>query len=164
MRTGRPRVVTDEVRRRIVELLPTMSYSAVAQKAGVSTSSVCAVAHKEGLVHTRDERRAYLSQYRSGIMRRERWRVENGIRQETKYPINILPRRTNAAKNRLHYAYGYIKPADTNSVTMYYDETTARATPATEQYYTDRYGIRFVGVTTTNEEPEETDEDDKGGF
>lgn len=144
---------------KVLELYPTMSSREIHDVTGFALSSIIRCARNNNLKHT-DEAQARINAYvrrrrREGQRKRnykklsekitsirkvEAWRVRSGLKKETKYKVRITPKRVQQAMYHLSKKYNYFYDTVDNQ-TLYYDSQTKRTN---EQYYIDKYGIRFV--------------------
>lgn len=76
------------------------------------------------------------------LRKMERIRVMSGMKQETKYPVSLIPPKTVKAAYRLRYRRNYFADTDVaDRYTLFYDEHTRRS--RREEYFTRKYGLKF---------------------
>mgnify|MGYP006928588624 FL=1 len=143
---------------KVLELYPTMSSREIHDVTGFALSSIIRCARKNNLKHTEEAQArigAYVRERRQDGQRRrdysklskkvsntrtmEAWRVRSGLKKETKYKVRITPKRVQCAMYHLSRKYDYFYET-VDDTTLYYDSRTKRAN---EQYYVDKYGIKF---------------------
>lgn len=155
-------VISEEQKKEIVRLYPTMSVKDIAEYLGISMSSVIYQATKNNLSHNK-ETQAKINKSRASSLRRywskeryaangrkhhrmykmEQLRIISGIPQETKLRIrNLSPKALNA-KMYLRKKYNYFYSSGEPFV-LCYDEETRRA--KREKYYTEKFGFSFVNA------------------
>ncbi len=167
------RKVTQETLERITGMYPTMTASEIAAELGISTSTIIRYAQECGVRHTAETVRRIMEMKRQNLTgwrktpkakaiyvangrklskmhRVERWRAMGGMKQKTKLRLGLMPQRVRNVVYRVARQYGYLYA--TNSKTLWYDAQTERDTKR-EQYYTRKYGLRFL--PDRNEEKEE---------
>ena len=140
----------------------TMSASEIAQELGIGKTSVYRWAKNLGLQHTPEtiirlrkksacNKESYKKRHldfkaihekRSRTRRMEELRVMSGLPQRTKFKIRMIPVKVYNVMWTLRKKYNYFFKTD--SATLYYDSQTNRN--PNEQYYIDRYGIKFEQV------------------
>ncbi len=144
---------------KVMELYPTMSSREIHDATGFSLSSIIRCAKKNNLRHTEEAQAridAYVRRRRqegrasydysklslkvSKTRKMEAWRARSGLKRKTKYKVRITPKRIQQAMYHLYRKYGYFYDTVDNT-TLYYDSETKRR--PNEQYFADKYGIRF---------------------
>lgn len=154
----------EELWAKVKELYPTMSAKEISKLTGVHSTTIWRIAKSQGLSHNEEtqkrlnmlilqnlksgdkrtytpEEKAKRSKSQKKLWALERTRVIYGLKQKTKHTIALVPRKIKQTIYRLcaERKYFYI---DSNSLTLYYDSLTDRNID--EQYYTDKYGFKFV--------------------
>lgn len=153
-----------ELWNKVKELYPTMTAKEISLLTGVPTSSIWRIArclevsHNEVILKQLNKqraknlkdgsKRAYTPQEkekRSKSQKKlwglERTRLIYGMKQKTKHHISLVPRRITQVMYNLRVRRKYFY-TDSNSLTLYYDSQTDRSID--EQYYINRYGLKFV--------------------
>lgn len=148
---------------KIVAMYPTMFCAEIAEVLGISPRMVHSHAKRLGLKHSEEtiarikakrygrfrewcaSARAKEAWARSGrkiakLWRMERLRALSGMKQESRYKVSVLPAKIRRVIYNLAKRYGYLYADD--STMLWYDGQTSRN--PREQYYANRYGIRFV--------------------
>ncbi len=147
---------------KIVAMYPTMTCAEIAAELGISDSTVSDYSKRLGLKRTAETIARFWENRKEGqrawrasaeakkvyaetgrknakLHRMERWRVRSGMEQVSRVRIRVLPKKTMAAIYHLAEKNGYLYA--TGNLTLWYDAQTRRS--QLEQYYTDKYGIRF---------------------
>ena len=148
----------------VKELYPTMTAKEISLLTGAPTSSIWRIArclevsHNEVLLKQINKQRSknlkdgskrvYTPQEkekRSKSQKKlwglERTRLIYGMKQKTKPHVSLVPRRITQVMYNLRVRRKYFY-TDSNSLTLYYDSQTDRSID--EQYYINRYGLKFV--------------------
>lgn len=155
-------IISEEQKKEIIRLYPTMSVKEIAETVGVSMSSVIWQANKNSLKHN-DETQQRINKSKASSLRRywndekyttkgkklhkmykmEYFRVMSGIPQTTKLRLRKLSPKALNAKMYLRKKYNYFYSKGEPLVLCYDDETTRSKR---EEYYTDKFGFSFVCV------------------
>lgn len=139
MRERRP--YTEEEVARILELYKTLSRPQVAAEMGIP---VYRVNHILKVKNARISREEFSRRQSEGLKRmyaRERRRIESGQEQKVGHALRQEPLHIQRTIARLAGRYSYFRNAK-YPYTLFYDEQTRRTT--NEQYFTDKYNLRFV--------------------
>lgn len=154
----------EELWAKVKELYPTMTAKEISQLTGVPASSIWRIArclevsHNEVILKQLNKqrsknlkdgsKRAYTPQEKEKRSKSQKklWGLEHtrliyGMKQKTKHHISLVPRRVAQAMYNLRVRRKYFY-SDFNSLTLYYDSQTDRSID--EQYYENRYGLKFV--------------------
>ena len=136
-----------------------MSSREIHDVTGFALSSIIRCARKNNLRHTEEAQAridAYIrSRRQEGARKRDRfklrekmisirkmeaWRVRSGIKKQTKFKVRITPKKIQRAMYHLSRKYNYFYDT-VDDATLYFDSQTNRTK---EQYYIDKYGIKFA--------------------
>lgn len=153
----------DSLREKIKVMYETMTAKEIAEKLGVSASSVQFQASKHGYQHNQEtikrlneERLSPLKKYWTKeryaekgrkthlLYKREELLILSGLKQHTKLRIRKMQPKALNAKIYLHKKYNYFY-YEGEPFTLCYDNETRRHPK--EQYYTDKFGFEFIAAS-----------------
>lgn len=145
----------------VCELYPTHSASEIAKILGVTKSAVSNMARRLGVVHTKETvrritrnnidamlqadvvARRVLSLKRT--LRMEQFRIASGELQKTKRRFRQANNKTICARSYLVRKYNYFYDKGFGEIlTIFYDSETRRLPQEQEQYYSEKYHIKFL--------------------
>lgn len=153
----------------VVRYYPDYSSTEIANMVGdgVTYQSINKAARKYGVAHSEetlarirekqrkgpksrphtDSERSHLSAKASKMLKREKWRLENGMPQVTRRPLSLAPQGVKRMMWNLAKRRHYFCDCRVDSYALFYDDHTIRDSPKylrKESYYTEKYGIKFL--------------------
>ena len=157
----------DELRRKVVDMYKTMSSGEIAEKLGCKYSSVASIVQRMHLHRESEEVRDRLRKKSNGNWRAthkrsiidariakmnrkikvDMMRVMQGDAPLTRRYYRTYPLKTQNSLNYLCCRYNYFmypNLMDRKEPIAFYDKNTNRLPQEREQYYMDRYGIKFL--------------------